>query len=205
MAGPPTEVSFHNLRSWFRLYPKGLAVLYGHPTVNSLAQRLLAMPLVREERVVVLDAGNLFDPYLFTFMAQSAGKEPREFLRKIIISRSFTCHQTYALVHRAARLDPNFSRSILILGLLNTFYDEEVPEDERRALLKRTVALLKRISEAGNQVLVTSTPPPLPARGGFSAILFDAADVTVTLEAKPDGSFSLHRLVPARDTGRPRI
>ncbi len=141
MNGTPAEVSFSSLRSWFEVNQKGLVILYGHPAVNSLAQRFLARPLYNGESATVLDAGNHFDPYLFTSVAQRFGKEPREFLRRILISRSFTCHQTEALVHRVASLNSRLSRVILVLGLLNTFYDEDIPEPERKTLLKKNSAI----------------------------------------------------------------
>ena len=72
-----------------------LSALYGHPAVHTLAQKLLVRPLFHGYGVVVLDAGNHFDPYLISRMAQALRRDPREFLSKILISRSFTCYQTH--------------------------------------------------------------------------------------------------------------
>ena len=170
----------------------GLSFLYGHPKVNSLAQRLLARPLSQGYGVTVLDAGNLFDPYLISRMAQALGREPREFLSKILISRSFTCHQTHALVAKIASLHQYPSRIILVLGCLTTFYDEEISLGERATLLKKTLALLRETSQKGAGVFVTSTDSPVPVRDGLTNLLIRAADRAARLELHQDGSFHIN-------------
>lgn len=166
-------------------------LLYGHPEVNSLAQKLLVVPLSRGYGAVVLDAGNRFDPYLISRMAQASGRMPREFLSKILVSRSFTCHQTHALVRRTASLSRDASGIILVLGCLTTFYDEDVPLAERRALLGKTVALLKEISRKGRRVLVTSADPPVNVRDRLNSLLLDAADRAVRVDLNQDGTLGI--------------
>ncbi|MEK7783704.1 MAG: hypothetical protein AAB279_07240 [Candidatus Binatota bacterium] len=170
----------------------GLSLLYGHPKVNSLAQRLLARPLSQGYGVTVLDAGNLFDPYLISRMAQALGREPREFLSKILISRSFTCHKTHALVSKVASLHQQPSRIILVLGCLTTFYDEEISLGERATLLKKTLALLRESSQRGAGVFVTSTDSPADLRCGFAKLLVHTADRAARLDLRQDGSFRIN-------------
>lgn len=183
--------------SYLSLFEQGggeLFVLFGHPEVNSFAQKLLVMPLSRDYDVMVLDAGNLFDPYLISRMAQASGRKPREFLSKILVSRSFTCHQTYALVRKVAGLNGHASSIVLVLGFLATFYDEEVSLAERRSFLRKTLMLLKEISQKGRKVLITSSDLPASVRGRFDSLLLRAADRAVRLEVHQDGSLSM-RLV----------
>lgn len=165
-----------------------MSLLYGHPQVNSLAQRLLARPLSQGYGVTVLDAGNLFDPYLISRMAQGMGREPREFLSKILISRSFTCHQTHALV---ASLHPHLSRIILVLGCLTTFYDEEISLGERATLFKKTLALLRETSQRGAGVFVTSVDSPADLRCGFAKLLVHTVDRAARLDLRQDGSLHI--------------
>jgi hypothetical protein len=167
---------------------RGIFVLYGSSQVNSLAQSFLAQPLFHGYSVVVLDAGNLFDPYLISRMAQALGKEPRQFLSRILISRSFTCHQTHALVHKVANLEVKTSRIILILGLLATFYDEEVSLGERTVLVRKTLALLKEISRNGAKIIITSADPPVHIAGRFIDSLVAVSDEAVRLDFNPDGT-----------------
>lgn len=169
----------------------GLSLLYGHPQVNSLAQRLLARPLSQGYGVTVLDAGNLFDPYLISRMAQGMGREPREFLSKILISRSFTCHQTHALVAKVASLHPHLSRIILVLGCLTTFYDEEISLGERATLFKKTLALLRETSQRGAGVFVTSVDSPADLRCGFAKLLAHTVDRAARLDLRQDGSLHI--------------
>ena len=179
----------------------GLFVLYGYPEVNSLAQKLLARPLSQGYGITILDAGNFFDPYLISRQAQALGREPREFLSKILVSRSFTCHQTHALVRKVVSLNGSNSRVILILGFLTTFYDEEVPLAERRALLRKTLTLLKEISQRGRKVLVTSADPPVNVPCRFDSLLVHAADRAVRLEVNQDGSLSFNPINGINQSG----
>lgn len=178
--------------SWFSHGREGsLSLLYGHPEVNSFAQSLLARPLSQGYGVTVLDAGNSFDPYLISRMAQSLGREPREFLSKILVSRSFTCHQTHALIQEVANLHAKRSRLILVLGCLTTFYDEEISLAERAALLRKTLMLLKKSARSGAGIFITSTDSPVPVRDGLTNLLIRAADRAARLDLHQDGSFSI--------------
>ncbi|MFQ5851163.1 MAG: hypothetical protein ACE5JU_11330 [Candidatus Binatia bacterium] len=169
-----------------------LFVLYGHSAVHSLAQKLLARPLFHGCGVVVLDAGNLFDPYLISRMAQALGREPREFLSRILVSRSFTCHQTHALARKlCASFNGSISRIVLVLGCPKTFYDEEVSLGERVLLLRRTIISLKEVSQRGIKVLVTSADPPLNVPGGFTDLLVHASDRAARLELDQYGSLGI--------------
>ena len=189
----PVKALTLSLSSFFEYGKKGgLFVLYGDAEVNSLAQRLLSRFVSCGYNVMVLDAGNLFDPYLISRTAQALGREPREFLSKIVVSRSFTCHQTHALVRKVARLNGNAARIIFIPGLLTTFYDEEVPLGERKALLKKTLVLLKEISPKGVNILATSKDPPVRVRDGFQSLLIDVADRAARVDVNDDGSLWLN-------------
>ncbi len=188
----PVEMSTAGFLSLFEQGGGGLFVLCGHPQVNSLAQKLLIVPLSCNYDITVLDAGNRFDPYLISRLAQASGRGPREFLSKILVSRSFTCHQTHALVRKVAGLQGNTSRLILVLGCLKTFYDEDVPFAERRALLIKTLALLQGISQKGKKVLVASADPPVDVRGQLDSLLVSAADKAVRLEVHQDGTPSFN-------------
>jgi len=194
----PVTVSLSSLLfNQFNLDKRGcLFTLYGHSEVHPLAQRLLAGPLLHGWGIVVLDAGNRFDPYLITRIAQTLRREPREFLSRILVSRSFTCHQTHALVQRLSGIcagggeDP--PRVALVLGCLTTFYDEDVPLGERALLLRKTLLLLKRVSKGGTKILVTSTDPPLNVPGRFFMdLLLGASDGTVRVGPDPNGSVQI--------------
>ena len=68
--------------------------------------------------VTVLDGGNRFNAYL---VARGA-RGQTELLERITVSRAFTCYQMLTLLETTHPLP----RPILILDLLNTYYDESV-------------------------------------------------------------------------------
>ena len=154
---------------------------------------LLSEPLFHGHGVVVLDAGNLFDPYLISRKAQALKRKPREFLSKILVSRSFTCHQTHALVRKIyTDYCENTFRVILVLGCLTNFCDEDVPFKEREALLKRTIELLKKIAQRGTKVLLTLSEPPFNVPSRWIDFLVCVADGAARIEFYRDGSFRLY-------------
>ena len=170
----------------------GIFVLCGDRRTNSVVYEFLLRPLSQGRLIMVVDAGNVFDPYLITRMAQARNREPREFLSRIFISRAFTCHQAHALVRKVSTgLNGTEPDIVLVLGLLATFYDEAVPLRERMALFKKTLLLLRDISQRGAKILVTSTDPPVKVRGAFTDLLVESADAAARLDTGPDGSLSL--------------
>jgi hypothetical protein len=111
------------------------------------------------------------------------GLAPEPVLKRLFVSRAFTCHQMSALI--TERLGPELRRfgaqRVIILGLLYTFCDDDVPEKEAHALFKKTMDSLQGISQEGYYILVaehsfqrpalrmekllTSTPLRLPKTG----------------------------------------
>jgi hypothetical protein len=95
--------------------------------------------------VIVLDGANRFDPYMVSFFARKALIPPERLLKGIRIARAFTCYQMAAMV--VEKLPSLFIAEsqkpwVILLGLINTFLDEDVPEREVRPLFERS---LKRI------------------------------------------------------------
>ena len=139
----------------------------------------LAAQLALEAPLRVLDGGNCFNVY--TVAQALRRRTPRVYaaLGRINVARAFTCYQVTTLLENTpADLSPT-----LALDLLATFYDESVPLGERRRLLQKNVAELRRLSRQGS-VLVSISPPPPEARQ--SAVLYetliDSADRLSRLE-----------------------
>jgi len=176
----------------------GLFVLCGDPSVHMIAYDFVKKPLANHRVITVIDGGNVFDPYVVTRMAHGLGQDPKTFLSRILISRSFTCHQTHALTRKVlASFNAHQFPLILVLGLLTTFYDEEVPIAERRQLLEKTLHDLKEIARRGTKVLITSPDPQSAAPAPMSKLLLDAADAAVRLDPESDGlSLTVLKEVP---------
>ncbi len=95
--------------------------------------------------VIVLDGANRFDPYMVSFFARKALIPPERLLKGIRIARAFTCYQMATMI--VEKLPSLFIAEpqkpwVILLGLINTFLDEDVPEREVRPLFERS---LKRI------------------------------------------------------------
>jgi hypothetical protein len=118
--------------------------------------------------LTVLDGGNRFNAYLVARGARGQA----DLLERITVSRAFTCYQMLTLLEMTpaplASCQPDcaraasLSRPILVLDMLNTFYDESVKVHERRRLLTGCITHLDRLSrQAGGAVTVH--PPAVPS------------------------------------------
>lgn len=151
--------------------------------------------LGRGERMAVVDAGNRFDPFGLIRAAQRMRRDPAALLERVFISRAFTCHQVEALVARdlPAFLRARSIRSVLVLGLTDTFLDEAVPDWEARRLFERAVRALRAAATGGARIVLAEwSRSGAPGRtGAFAARLRAACDLVARLEADGDSSWSL--------------
>jgi hypothetical protein len=81
---------------------------------------------------------------------------PDEALQRIFISRSFTCYQMEQAI---TRLLPSFlprigSTTAIILGMLDTLYDEQAPLREVRNILHRVLEALREMERNGVSLLI---------------------------------------------------
>ncbi len=134
----------------------GLVAVHG-TALTPVALATIARLAAQRGPVWVVDGGNNFDAlWVARFLAAGApgGPAPHLALARIHVSRAFTCHQ---LAERLLTL-PASASPLVILGLLDTFYDENVPYEETRRLLNCIWPVVRDRSRAA-PVLVTLTPP----------------------------------------------
>lgn len=118
------------------------------PLIISLTARLALADTVR-----VLDGGNSFAVLAIARAIRRQTGELQPALERIQVARAFTCYQMLALLESSG---PSPAPT-LALELLNTFYDESVPLDERSRLLGTSIHLLRRLSRK-TTVLVSADP-----------------------------------------------
>ena len=163
--------------------------------------------LAERSPLTVLDGGNRFNAYLVARGARGQA----ELLERITVSRAFTCYQMLSLLEstpaplascqrdcaRAAGSRPAAvpPRLILVLDMLNTFYDESVRAHERRRLLTGCIAHLDRLSRPAGGA-VTVHPPAVPSP--------EAIEFVRMLEAHAADMF-LPPQAPALTTAQPRL
>ena len=109
--------------------------------------------------VLVLDGGNRFAGYRIMQHLRLLLPDPTPAIRRIFVRRAFTCYQVSAMLEET----PARPQPCLLLDMLSTFYDENVPLIEASRLLDCCLRQVERLSQAGS-LLVTLTPPPSPGR-----------------------------------------
>ncbi len=116
-----------------------------------------------EERVLLLDGANRFDPYVISKVAYYLGRPPRSFLDRVEVSRGFTCHQMWNLICEEApdRLRDASRRpgAVFVLDLLHTFYDDDVSRQEALYLLRCCREKIDELSDRSRFVFIEHPPP----------------------------------------------
>jgi len=147
--------------------PQGyFCLLYGSKVAYPLSLYAVSVLLAHGDHLVVVDGGNSFDPYVIADAARMLGQSPEELLGRVHISRAFTCHQLEALI--TGRLKQALcrfnSRSLMLSGLLDTLYDEDVSHGEALGLFRRIVATLRALRSQGVSMVALCPEASSPLR-----------------------------------------
>lgn len=128
--------------------------------------------------VTVIDAGNRFDAYRLIEHLRLRLPDPMPAIRRVSIRRAFTCYQVGSLLESVAPgLQP-----VILLDLLATFHDENVPLPEAQRLLEGCLRRMECLARSG-ALLVTIAPPRSAGRACLVERLSAAARERYTLEA----------------------
>jgi len=119
----------------------------GYRLMNALAARLALVGPVR-----VLDGGNGLDVHAIACFARQQRACPEDVLRRITLGRAFTCCQMSRLLSQPRPV----SVPVLVMDLLATFYDENLPLSERLRLLLAGLEALR----PATALLCASPPAP---------------------------------------------
>jgi hypothetical protein len=175
--------------------PGKVFLLYGDRFVFHLSLRMAAQAMMGGNPIVVVDGGNRFDVHALSRFARQHRVDPTEFLNRIFISRGFTCYQMeQALIHRLpAFLKKVHSRTALVFGLLDTFYDEQAPLREVREILRRLLASFQEMRLAGTSILVACLERSVAPRerNNLFAALKHGVDRVYKLDTDESGSLQL--------------
>ncbi len=152
--------------------PTGKIVLLVGPHAAQDAMLELAGGLVHLGRVRVLDGGNQFNAYLLARSLRRRSAEIFSLLDSITLARAFTCYQMETMLAESRDL----AAPTIVLDLLGTFFDENVPLPERKRLLAHCTEHLYRLSRRAPTAVGARPADPSSERGELLAILRDAAD-----------------------------
>lgn len=186
--------------------PGRLGALYGPKSVLRLYPWLLGPMLLAGEPILIADGGNSFNPYDFSEIAQRAGRDPREILGKIHISRAFTCHQMLALVRKLGGFARSRRARVIILpGLMDTYYDEAIPAREARRVWEATRAHLRRLARENFLLLAVCPDHLMEEKRAFRSSLAAVADRVAAYREDEGGGQSLRLVKPAGEGAPPGI
>ena len=148
-----------------RRFAPGEATLWvgPRPAVEPILELLYAGNAAAHGRVSLLEGANRFHPYRIGELGRSLGVDATETLRRIRLARAFTAYQMVALVDGWAAEARRHPPTLLIgHDLPALFADDEVPAEERTALLRHIAhALAPLLREVRVPLLLTLGP------GGF--------------------------------------
>jgi hypothetical protein len=106
--------------------------------------------------VTVLDGGNRFPAYQTMRMLRRRTPNILPTARRIFLRRAFTCHQMLVLLEST----PALHQPYIILDLLATFHDENVPDEEVSRLLDRCLAQIDRLRLEAPVIVSLTHPHP---------------------------------------------
>lgn len=160
----------------------GRLLLVAAPHAAQLAMLEMASGLACRAPLLVLDGGNQFNAYHVTRAVRRRTAALETVLQRITLARAFTCYQLAALIADAAlAVHPT---PLLVLDFLATFNDENVPLTERRWLLGKCLADLRRINGRATAALSVRVPPAdAPERIELFELVRAAADQVWQMEA----------------------
>ncbi len=143
-----------------QLSPRQLHLLIAPHRLQRQMMTLLAARLAVSGRVRLLDAGNGFDGYGLARQLRQQTSYWQAALERVSVARAFTCYQVETLLTDSVA-DPS---PVLVINLLDTFYDENVKLVERLRLLEVSLAQLRRLCRAAAVAVSTcQTAPDQPA------------------------------------------
>ncbi|NTV36332.1 MAG: hypothetical protein HGA53_05205 [Anaerolineaceae bacterium] len=141
-----------------------MAVIIGDRT--TIARMLdAAAELALTGPVQVVDGGNCFNVYPVARALRRRTARLPECLGRIHLARAFTCYQMSSLLNNLEQT----TQPILVLDLLQTFYDEDVHLEESLRLLKRCLVRLEKLSQQA-PVVISARPPAAACAGRISLL-----------------------------------
>lgn len=163
-----------------RRFAEGEATVWIGPetVVSRLLEILYAGSAQAGGRISLIEGANRIHPYRVAETGRLVGTDPEGVLRRIRLARAFTAYQLVGLVDGWAREVRRHRPTLLVAhGLPNLFDNaEEVPPEERTALLTHVAGVLRTLSEAsGLPMLLTLDGPPatFPGLSDHGPRLFD--------------------------------
>jgi hypothetical protein len=184
--------------------PGKVFLLYGDRSIFQLSLQMAAHAMARGNPIAVVDGCNRFDVHALSRFARTRKIDPNKFLKRIFISRGFTCYQMeQAIAHKLPAFLKNInSQTALIFGLLDTFYDEQASLREVQQILQRLLGSFREMKLNGTSLLVVClerTVAP-PERNQLFTTLKSEVDRAYKLDVNEQGKLQL--FLESQQTGQ---
>ncbi len=166
-----------------RQRPAAVHLLHGHSSVYAGS---LLIGAATDQPVAVIDGATRFNSYTLARIAATLHRPPEVVLRRTHVTRSFTAFQTEAAITkklvRFLGAVPS-CRLVIVLGLLHTYYDEQVTPHECRQSLLRVIDTFRLLARNNTHILVAdvSVELPPPGKEALFRTLLQAADNVICL------------------------
>lgn len=172
----------------FRKQPAKLHLLYGHSGIFMLS---LALGSAAQQTIAVIDGAMKFNSYTLSKIARMLGLSASALLKQTHVTRSFTAYQTEAAITTKLPrfLATSQCQIVIILGLLDTYYDEQVQAHECYQSLRRVLAELRFLVNKNIHVLIADLEVASPPHGkeNLFHLVKKAADIITVLEPYEKG------------------
>ena len=159
-----------NMDGSLQLSPRQLHLVLAPHRAQRQMMTVLTARLAVTGQVRLVDAGNCFDGYGLARQLRQQTSYWQAALERVSVARAFTCYQVETLLTESVS---DFS-PVLVLNLLDTFYDENVRLPERLRLLEVSLAELSRLCRSAS-VEVSASFPSRDQPGELLEILRGAA------------------------------
>jgi hypothetical protein len=168
-----------------------LALFWGAHTPTRALLTMITILAARGQTLRIFDGGNRFDGYFVARLARRMSTHPQTILRRVRLSRAFTCFQLAELIE-SAPVEPD---PLFVLDLLSTFYDESVPLRDSERLLETTITHLKQLASVA-PVIVGAREPRAPVQERWKLLdrLQVVADAAWLLRAPEEAAAEQPRL-----------
>jgi len=167
----------------FRERPTQLHLLHGHSSSYLIS---LAISSALQQPFVVIDGATKFNSYLLSRIATFFSLPPRKVLQQTYLTRSFTAFQTEATITTKLPrfLASSHCRNVVILGLLDTYYDEQVRPAECRQSLQRILSTFQRLLKRNIHILIADVRVDHPPTGKehLFQLIYNVADHVMKIQ-----------------------
>ncbi|MBI5020202.1 MAG: hypothetical protein HZB59_02085 [Ignavibacteriales bacterium] len=172
----------------FQKQPAKLHLLHGHSSVFTVG---LIIGSATQQPIAVIDGAVRFNSYTLSKVAAYLGIPAKVLLHRTHVTRAFTAFQTEAAITTKLPrfLATHHCQIVVILGLLDTYYDEQVKPHECQQSLHRILQTLRELVKQNHHILIADIEVANPPKGkeNIFKLVKDAVDDATILDITENG------------------